>query len=167
MKPTPPDSYMLRNLHDVQIPDHVSWFPQTIGWHILLAVILLAVLIIYAAYRGYRSVQYWWQNRYRKEAHEALLRVSESDPNWPFQLLKIVKAVMVYLDSNNAALYGVKLLTKMDSYGSSSLSLSQNVDLQGWLACVENSKLEAPELNIIRDQLIQWVNNHQVAGEHE
>jgi len=96
-----------------------------------------------------------------------LLRVSESDPNWPFQLLKIVKAVMVYLDSNNAALYGVKLLTKMDTYGSSSLSLSQNVDLQGWLACVENSKLEAPELNTIRNQLIQWVNNHQVVDEHE
>ncbi|WP_154215052.1 DUF4381 family protein, partial [Vibrio parahaemolyticus] len=35
--PTPPSTYILRELHDVAVPPSVSWYPQTIGWKILAA----------------------------------------------------------------------------------------------------------------------------------
>ncbi|HDM8140995.1 TPA: DUF4381 domain-containing protein, partial [Vibrio harveyi] len=60
---TPPSTYILRELHDVAVPESVSWVPQTIGWKIL-AVIGAIVLM----YLGYRLLHHWWDNRYRKEA---------------------------------------------------------------------------------------------------
>ena len=46
---TPPSTYILRDLHDVAIPESVSWIPQTIGWKILGVILLL--IAVYLAYR--------------------------------------------------------------------------------------------------------------------
>ena len=43
---TVPSTYILRDLHDVAIPDSVSWAPQTIGWKILGVILLLATLYL-------------------------------------------------------------------------------------------------------------------------
>ena len=36
-----PGTYILRHLSDVAIPEPVSWWPQTVGWKVLLAVAIL------------------------------------------------------------------------------------------------------------------------------
>ncbi|MCZ8485299.1 DUF4381 domain-containing protein, partial [Vibrio lentus] len=41
---TPPSTYILRDLHDVAIPESVSWMPQTIGWKILGVILLLVAI---------------------------------------------------------------------------------------------------------------------------
>ncbi len=157
MIPKPPDSYMLRNLREVQLPDVVSWYPQTIGWKILLAVVLCFI-----AYKTYRYVKNWWQNRYRKEAVEALMAVSVDDPNWPYRLLNIIKIVMVYLNTQNASLYGNALLVKMDDYDTNNLDFSGDSSTAQWLLCVESCKYSQPEFEYIRSRLVQWVNVHQI-----
>ncbi|PNH92198.1 DUF4381 domain-containing protein [Vibrio diazotrophicus] len=175
MIPKPPDSYMLRNIRDVELPEVFSWFPQTIGWKIVFTLIVL-----YASYRIYRYAKHWWNNRYRQEAIAALLSLTPDYANWPYQMVKIVKAVMVYLDKRNAALYGVNLLSQMDYLATDSSSEKHSsagtqagfqhdaVYLQ-WLACVENSKLEKPDFDRLRSGLVVWLKTHQVKseGEHE
>lgn len=162
MIPKPPDSYMLRNIHEVQLPNEVSWFPQTIGWQILFVAVVLFVL-----YRAYRFILHWWNNRYRKEAVEALKNVGENDSDWPYRLVKIIKVVMVYLDSSNASLHGKQLLMKLDCYDERQLSFTDDEAAQQWLACCENSKLTPPEFEYIRRRLIQWVETHRVTPEEE
>lgn len=68
--PKPPGTYILSELHDVTVPPSVSWYPQTIGWKILAALFVLALI-----YVAYRLIRKWWTNRYRKEA---LLAVAQN-----------------------------------------------------------------------------------------
>lgn len=170
MIPKPPDSYMLKNLRDVELPEVFSWFPQTIGWKIVFTLVAL-----YAIYRGYRYGKHWWKNRYRKEAIVALQSLQPDDTNWPYKMVKIIKAVLVYLDKQNAALYGVNLLSKMDSLSQSGrlnnceYNFRHDEATQQWLACTENSKSPYPDFDYTRSRLIVWVNTHQVMleGDHE
>ena len=53
----------LEGLHDIALPEPVSWMPQTIGWYVVGAVIVgLAVWAAVAYYRRRRA------NRYRRAA---------------------------------------------------------------------------------------------------
>ena len=55
------DTALAAQLHDIVVPEPVSWMPQTAGWYILLALLVLGSA--YIAYRGYRRAK---ANRYRK-----------------------------------------------------------------------------------------------------
>ncbi len=162
MIPQPPDSYMLRNIHEVQVPEAVSWFPQTIGWKIVFAAIA-----VWICYQIYRRVKHWWVNRYRNEAAEALMQLKANEPDWPFQMVRVIKIVMIYLDSKNASLHGSPLLTKMDRYSDQSMLLAENSDVKQWLACAENSKLTPPDFESVRSKLLLWIKTHQVNEEGE
>lgn len=157
MTPQPPDSYMLRNIHEVQVPEAVSWFPQSIGWKIVFAAIA-----VWLCYQVYRRVKHWWVNRYRNEAAEALMQLEENESDWPFQMVRITKLVMVYLDSKNASLHGSRLLIKMDHYSEQSELLSEDSEIKQWLACAENSKLASPDFEQVRSKLLLWLRTHQV-----
>ncbi len=53
----------LEGLHDIALPEPVSWLPQTIGWYVVAAVIV--GLVVAAAVGYYRRRQ---ANRYRRAA---------------------------------------------------------------------------------------------------
>ncbi len=162
INPTPPGSYMLRELKEVPLPDLVSWWPQTIGWKLLLILILLG-----AAYLIYRKVRHWWHNRYRREAIVALMRLSPEDTLWPRQMLKIVKVVMVYLDPKNASVYGVQLLNQMDLYDPGNQVIAQNSHFQQWIDCLENPQLSALDFVVLQKVLKTWLLQHQIPEKTE
>ncbi len=108
---TPPSTYILRELHDVAIPNSVSWAPQTIGWKILGVILLLAAL-----YLAYRLALRWWNNRYRKEALNELMLLDARDKNSPEQAFKVLKVVLRYLDSSNAKLFGQAYVKRLNAY---------------------------------------------------
>lgn len=118
---TPPSTYILRELHDVAIPDSVSWAPQTIGWKIL-GVILLLVTI----YLAYRLAQKWWNNRYRKEALQELMILDARDKNSTERTFKVLKVVLRYLDSSNAKLFGQAYVNRLNAYLPVSANTSEN-----------------------------------------
>ncbi|MBY7994289.1 DUF4381 domain-containing protein [Vibrio fluvialis] len=157
MTPSPPSSYMLRALKEVPIPDPVGWWPQALGWQLLL--ILLAILTVYIIYL---RVQHWWCNRYRREAIEALTRLSSDDALWPQKMHKIVKVVMVYLDSKHAAVYGQSLLRQMDSYYQGNVNMAQNADFVQWMICMEDPKATNPDFTAIHAALRAWLLNHRL-----
>lgn len=108
---TPPSTYILRDLHDVVIPDSVSWAPQTIGWKILGVVLLLA-----AVYLAHRLALRWWNNRYRKEALNELMLLDARDKNSTERAFKVLKVVLRYLDSSNANLFGQAYIKRLNAY---------------------------------------------------
>lgn len=118
---TPPSTYILRELHDVTIPDSVSWVPQTIGWKILGVVLLLV-----AFYLTYRLAQKWWNNRYRKEALKELVLLDPRDKNSTERTFKVLKVVLRYLDSSNAKLFGQAYVNRLNAYLPVSVNTSEN-----------------------------------------
>ena len=108
---TAPSTYILRELHDVTIPESVSWVPQTIGWKILGVALLLA-----AFYLAYRIALKWWNNRYRKEALNELILLDARDKNSTERTFKVLKVVLRYLDSSNAKLFGQAYVNRLNAY---------------------------------------------------
>lgn len=162
MNPTPPSSYMLRELKDVPIPDTVSWWPQTLGWQLLLLlVVLLAFFFIY------KKAKFWWHNRYRREALDALLRLSPNDALWPRKMFKIVKAVMVYIDPKNAAIYGQPLLNQMDRYRQGGSNIAKNAHFTQWVVWLENPQSPTPDFAVLRKEINAWLTHHQLPEKAE
>ena len=63
MQPPGVPSAALERLHESPLPDPVSWMPQTIGWYMVLGLILLA-----AGRLAYWLLRRRWRNRYRRSA---------------------------------------------------------------------------------------------------
>ena len=59
----PDESASLQNLHDIVIPDEVSWWPPAPGWFIVTALVVAA--LGYHAWRRYRT---WKADAYRRAA---------------------------------------------------------------------------------------------------
>ena len=57
------DPASLQNLNDIVLPAAVGWWPFAAGWYLLLGLLLVAL-----AWSGYRSLQRWMNNRYRRAA---------------------------------------------------------------------------------------------------
>ncbi|MDU0311082.1 DUF4381 domain-containing protein [Rhizobium sp. 10PS4] len=62
----------LRSLHDIAMPEPVSWMPQTWGWAVL-ATALLVMLVL----AGFRWVLRYRANAYRREALALLVVIEE------------------------------------------------------------------------------------------
>jgi len=57
----------LQNVHEIILPEPVSWMPQTIGWYAVFGLILFV-----AGWCVYRGLRHYRTNRYRRLALEAL-----------------------------------------------------------------------------------------------
>lgn len=53
----------LTALHDFYQPPAPSWMPQTVGWYMLFALLVI-VAVLFAV----RALRQWFRNRYRREA---------------------------------------------------------------------------------------------------
>lgn len=64
----------LGNLHDFYQPQPPSWYPQTIGWYIVFAIVALLIfwLVLYL-------LRHWHKNRYRREALSQLSHIEAAE----------------------------------------------------------------------------------------
>ena len=67
-----PDPASLQNLNDIVLPAAVSWWPPASGWYFLFGLLLIAL-----TWFGYRSLQRWSNNRYRRAALRELQSLAE------------------------------------------------------------------------------------------
>jgi hypothetical protein len=67
-------NYLLDGIVETQPPEAISWFPQAVGWQLLLMVLfLLAIQKIYSSWQAYKK------NKYRREALHWLQQFCVSD----------------------------------------------------------------------------------------
>ncbi|BDR16152.1 DUF4381 domain-containing protein [Vibrio sp. STUT-A11] len=154
--PQPPGSYILSELHDVTVPSSVSWYPQTIGWKILAAVFVLALVYI-----AYCLLKTWWINRYRKEALDLITQMNPDDSDMPKTLFSILKIILIHIDSRNARLFDGAFLSKLDELNPTKSAFSDETS-NLWLKSIINPKIELT--NAQRKLLIEkancWVREH-------
>jgi hypothetical protein len=63
----------LANLKEIALPEPVAYTPQTIGWYLLLALVVIAVVFMMVRWR--QNVR---RNRYRQEALHCLDQIEAS-----------------------------------------------------------------------------------------
>jgi hypothetical protein len=79
----------LAGLHDVVAPPPVSWAPQTVGW-----AVLAGILVLLAAWLGWRAWRKARANRYRKVALAEIERVAETLRDDPAAALAAVNEIL-------------------------------------------------------------------------
>ncbi|MDD1139595.1 DUF4381 domain-containing protein [Pseudomonas sp. TNT2022 ID233] len=106
MNPNVPD---IGQLKELGLPAPVSYAPQTWGWWVLLAVLVLAALLI-----GVRHYRQWRRDQYRREAlvRLAQLRERSDDLNALRELPELLKRVALSMPSCNPPPVGASLLAK-------------------------------------------------------
>lgn len=152
---TPPSTYILRELHDVTVPDSVSWMPQTIGWKILGGL-----LLIFVGYLVYRYCINWWDNRYRQEAIKAIDGLDNGSDSLPHDVFAVLKVVLVHLNSSNANLFGQNFIVALDSRLERPLF---NDDVSSrWIHSLVNPtvQFEREEREIICERAVTWLKTH-------
>ncbi|MDX1303254.1 DUF4381 domain-containing protein [Photobacterium sp.] len=157
---TPPSTYILRDLHDVTVPESVSWWPQTIGWK-LLALVALLVL----AYLTYKALRHWWSNRYRSEALTVLNELNPQDDYTGKRLFSVLKIVLVYLDSGNACLFDMAFLDKLNELSPEHPAFNDQTAKQ-WQQSLVNPSIELnPEQNaeLIKRAKV-WLEQHSLSN---
>ncbi len=155
----PPSTYILRDLHDVTVPESVSWWPQTIGWKLLALAILLALV-----YWSYKALRHWWNNRYRSEALAALNELNQQDNDTGKRLFSILKIVLVYLDSGNARLFDAAFLDKLDEFSPEQPAFNDQTAKQ-WLQSLVNPNIElspAQNAELIKRAQV-WLKQHRLS----
>jgi hypothetical protein len=89
----------LENLHEILLPEPVSWMPQTIGWYAVFGIILIVT-----GWWGYRRLRRFRTNRYRRLAL-AELTVIERELQQPEIRTKALAKIPVLLKRTALSAY--------------------------------------------------------------
>ncbi|MCA3896388.1 DUF4381 domain-containing protein [Vibrio vulnificus] len=154
---TPPSTYILRELHDVAVPESVSWLPQTVGWKVLAIIGGLVLLYI-----GYRYLRFRWDNRYRAEALQAIAQLDPKDPAMASELFSIVKQVLIYHDSGYARLFGDAFLAVLNQLIPTQPLFDDELAIQ-WVQSTVNPNVPLSESAraALKARAALWVKSHQ------
>ncbi|AUL97832.1 DUF4381 domain-containing protein [Vibrio vulnificus] len=154
---TPPSTYILRELHDVAVPESVSWLPQTVGWKVLAIIGGLVLLYI-----GYRYLRFRWDNRYRAEALQAIAQLDPKDPAMASELFSIVKQVLIYHDSGYARLFGDAFLAVLNQLIPTQPLFDDELAIQ-WVQSTVNANVPLSESAraTLKARAALWVKSHQ------
>ncbi|EIU7822758.1 DUF4381 domain-containing protein [Vibrio vulnificus] len=154
---TPPSTYILRELHDVAVPESVSWLPQTVGWKVLAIIGGLVLLYI-----GYLYLRFRWDNRYRAEALQAIAQLDPKDLAMASELFSIVKQVLIYHDSGYARLFGNAFLAVLNQLIPTQPLFDDELAIQ-WVQSTVNPNVPLSESAraTLKARAALWVKSHQ------
>lgn len=152
-------------LIDIYQPEAVSWFPQTIGW--LIVLILVLVLL---SFFGYRKLLLYWQNRYRREALAALEKVglNNSAEQIAFDLFFIMKTVATYQDRQAGPLTGEQFLVHLDQQLTKQDAVFRSDIGDKWVKGLVSTdcELSQSEVETLVTLCRDWINNHKQRGKN-
>ena len=157
------DPASLQNLHDIVVPDPVSWWPPAAGWFVLGALLLIALLLI-----AIQAITWYKANRYRREGQKQLSKVR----NWSHQrradaiaqadqLLKRV-ALAGWPRESVAELSGKRWLNFLNRTGGGNLMTDQQARVLLDIMYSRNigEQLSAAEVDELFDLADLWIRTH-------
>ncbi|NYH12128.1 DUF4381 domain-containing protein [Pseudomonas moraviensis] len=162
MNPNVPD---IGQLKELGLPAPVSYAPQTWGWWVLLAVLVLAALLI-----GVRRYRQWRRDQYRREAlvRLAQLRERSDDLNALRELPELLKRVALSMPASTsvAALSEEDWQRFLQQHSKKPLpaDFSQQLAQLAYAPDDALRALPAPQRLALFDTCQHWVERHHVAA---
>jgi hypothetical protein len=158
----------LEKLHEILLPDPVSWVPQAPGWYVVLG--LIVVLAGWGAFAGFRRFR---KNRYRRFALEEMAAIErdlqrpEERPRALTEIPVLVKrtALAAFPRSDVAGLSGEKWLAFLDK----TLGGKDFTENEGQLL-PELAYAPGPQISKLPDETIDrlihivrhWIKTHRI-----
>lgn len=155
-------NYMVHGIDEILVPEPVSWIPQTWGWWIVFAL-----LLVYGVYKGYGAYRHWFRNRYRQAALQQLENVRRSaDPAIALQTLPtLLKATALHAFSRRrvAALSGQAWLRFLDQQydGPKFESELGHLLVDAAYRPLPADEYDWPRTEQLIDQCQQWIEQHR------
>mgnify|MGYP005989621759 CR=1 FL=1 len=149
---------MLEEFIEVSRPENISWWPETLGWQILLFL-----FVLFICYRFYRVFKHYMDNAYRRWANLQLSLLTQSTED--LQKLPILlkkTAIYAYKRESVAELTGLALETWLDKECSQTeFSKTPISGLLNHLAYSPTPELTTMQFNELKQQINQWIKYHQ------
>ncbi len=156
----------ITGLKEVTFPDPVSYVPQTIGWYVLIAAVLISAG--YLVYQWYRN---WAANRYRTFALRRLddieqqLRQPDTRINALTAIPVLIKqtALKCYTRREIAQMSGEKWLLFLDkSYRGAEFSrgVGQLLPDLSYQSAINFEQIESARLQELLSLTKEWIRKH-------
>jgi hypothetical protein len=160
---TPKDANpVLSTLHEIAAPADINWWPQTLGWQLLMLLV-----ICYLLYRVYLRVDNYISNAYRRAAMIELMACADEAEDYE-QISKILRRTALYAFDRKqvAPLIGsdweswLDLQCKgCDFSGEFKGMLSQLAYAPS--SILSQSTMTSEKLSSFKSHIIFWVKNHR------
>ncbi|GLS91167.1 hypothetical protein GCM10007916_22360 [Psychromonas marina] len=172
MPHTPPSTYILRDLIEVQTSDAVSWWPGIdhlpIGWWYVLTLLSLMSIVMVLI-----TLRHVWKNRYRREALTALQIIMSNKKNSQTKAESVInqtaaeqhfytlKQVLFYLEPHSATLADNAVLVHLDRLIKSNTWQSELG--QRWINSLYNPNvnLSHDDIHRLNKQSQHWLKHHK------
>ncbi len=147
-------STQFEGIVDVYLADSISWWPQTLGWLLLL----IAVLFVAAIY-VVRWAKNYWADRFRREALSALEAININESTAAKDIFFVVKTVATYLDQSAAPLYGAPFMRYLDSQVASTNKVFNSPLGEKWSAALvdESQPLHTDDVAKLLAYSTSWI----------
>lgn len=164
-------NWMLRDTVPINLPDNISYWPQTVGWLVLAVIFALFV----GRYAQLKFKQYW-RNRYRKQYLHKLNKLDVNDlqgtPRAIHQLLQqaCLHAYPQTLKTQAVSrLHGDALLVFLDSAAQGQTEFDTDLG-QSWQRALY-LPLQSSRWSVVQNQILlllaqRWLTQHAEQGHH-
>ena len=160
--PAPWGNYSLKDLAETSVPDTILWWPQTLGWQILLLL-----FVVYVINKLHQKYQAYKRDAYRRDAIAWISNLPEYNSNAPAQNFRQLPAL---LRSTAISGFGRQEVTRLankqwetwlDQQCSHSCFSKQYSSLLHHLAYAPVVNITAEQMRELVSQITLWVNNHR------
>ncbi|OBT07949.1 hypothetical protein A9264_05635 [Vibrio sp. UCD-FRSSP16_10] len=150
---------MLSGLAEPSLPNPISWLPNAPGWYLLVAL-----LICFAVYRGYRLIRQYQVNAYRRLALAELERL-KSQPDGFRHLPQLLRktALCAYPRCDVAPLLGSQWEAWLDLQCKNSHFANEFKGVLASIAYSPNSMIDEHQTIQLIELSAHWIKHHEVA----
>ena len=151
-------NYLLEKFVETPLPKNVSWMPVTVGWWLVLAVIVAV-----CAWKLTKAYQYYQANAYRREALSWLARADRQNMQTYSQLPALLKQVAMagYGREQVAALTGAEWETWLDNKCVDSCFSSEAATYLATFSYGDVASTNQGERQLVFLQVQTWVEKHR------
>lgn len=151
---------MLEGFVEISRPPEISWFPETLGWQILLFLFVLFIL-----YRVYLIFKRYMDNAYRRWASEQLSQLTDSSED--IQKLPVLlkkTALYAYKRADVADLTGQAWEAWLDQEcQKTSFSKAPISGVLNSISYNPTAGLSTEQFSQLKQQVNQWIRSHKGA----
>lgn len=160
------DPASLQNLNDIVLPAPVDWWPLANGWYVVSGIVLIAI-----AWFGYRWVQHWISNRYRRAALQELQLLVE-DIQSEVKRDSSLRQIPILLKRTALSAYPraqVASLSGQDWFGFLNSSVRNPLFTESTLSTLDTisysrgelGEIDKPAITALLNASRQWLKHHQ------
>jgi len=148
---------LLTSFNEVSAPVDISWWPQTLGWQLLLLIVILVIV-----FRIYIMIRHYFRNAYRRGALQLLAQLSDELTDLQ-KLPQLIRKTSLYAFERESIclLTGEKWEHWLDAQcPGASFSVKHRGQLS-LLAYAPEIQLTPQQLNVLKQQIAFWIKHHR------